>query len=303
MPPLSTHNYGQGPLQPSPPQIYPKMEMITLPGGGKLNVAEYVTPAHHTGVHMGGFQFPSQTLRYLEPQPSRSTSADRNRTSHGQSHHFAGSSQQMENEQQQEDPTPEDAAQESSMQEDGGFQGGMFAVEGHALLGPHGQGGSGAQQQLPHMASSFSSEAFLHSGLPSAISHGYDAGLQHLPGIGHFMGPQTPQSSNPLQLDSAQPSPAALPGAHPHSAIPHSQDGQLEPASSGGAGQVPNGLQAHPAGSAPGGQNGAAHSSSERIRRQQAIVDQCMDPVGSAPLQQGSPSGRTTAPFTTAGAP
>lgn len=55
------------------------MEMITLPGGGKLNVAEYVTPGHHTGVHIGNYHFPGQTLRYLEPQPSRSASGDRHR--------------------------------------------------------------------------------------------------------------------------------------------------------------------------------------------------------------------------------
>ena len=84
-PVIATHNnFGHGPLQPSPPQVYPKMEMITLPGGGKLNVAEYVTPGHHTGVHISNYQFPSQTLRYLEPQPSRSASADRHRAAHSQ---------------------------------------------------------------------------------------------------------------------------------------------------------------------------------------------------------------------------
>lgn len=60
------------------------MEMITLPGGGKLNVAEYVTPGHHTGVHIGNYHFPSQTLRYLEPQPSRSASGDRHRAAASQ---------------------------------------------------------------------------------------------------------------------------------------------------------------------------------------------------------------------------
>ncbi len=299
VPALTNHSFGHGPLQPSPPQIYPKMEMITLPGGGKLNVAEYVTPGHHTGAHIANFQFPSQTLRYLEPQPSRVASASHNHISQGQMSRMSHETPQQMGAHmnegthlQHQDAGGDDGGQENSMQEDGAFPGGLFTIEGHALMMPNSQGGNGVQQhqQLPHMTSSFSSEAYLQSGLPSATSHAFDAGLlNHLSGLGHLMGPQTPQSSNPLQIDSINPSPQVT--AVPETSSPGQPSrpgsyGDDDPTHQIG---LPDGTHQHHAsaglGSGSSHQHAGGHQSSERIRRQQAILDQCLGPLGSPTLQ------------------
>ena len=200
---------------------------------------------------------------------------------------------------QQQEASGEDAGQDSSMQEDGAFPGGMFTVEGHALMVPHSQGGHVLQQHLPRMASSFSSEAFLPSGLPSATSHGYDPALPNfMSAIGNFMGPQTPQSSNPLQLDSTTQSPngLAMPGLHPATGpIGHGQGqgtlpgGQMENDNQVAMG---HGLQEQQQqqGGVVGGGNGVmgGHQSSERVRRQQAIVDQCLGNPLPVSQQAGS---------------
>lgn len=213
---------------------------------------------------------------------------------------------------QQQEASGEDAGQDSSMQEDGAFPGGMFTVEGHALMVPHSQGGHTLQPHLPRMASSFSSEAFLPSGLPSATSHGYDPALPNfMASIGNFMGPQTPQSSNPLQLDSTTQSPNGLtmPGLHPATGLLSNGQGTLPGGQMGSdnQGAMGNGLQQQQQqqGLAQGGGNGAmgGHQSSERVRRQQAIVDQCLgDPppvsqqAGSTPPASSGPTPLQTPP-------